>query len=67
MNVVFTLEHAHQVIDLWLLFRVVQLDAAEDGIVRKFMASGAYTADLGLQTQFHGTTSSEMNKLVWKT
>ena len=62
-----TVGHIVQFVDLWVRLLGIQLQMdVDDDITWKFEANGEYSAGSAYRAQFLGSTSTVMNKTIWK-
>jgi hypothetical protein len=67
MDANLTIPHIHEYIRLWVELCDVHLrEEIEDSIVWNLTSNGEYSTASAYNTHFFGTTSTNMNKLVWK-
>ena len=66
-STILSAQHIMEFVDLWMQLQGTQLRSdVEDDITWKFEANGEYSASSAYRAQFLGSTSTTMNKTVWK-
>lgn len=62
-----TVDHIIEFVDLWIRLEQIQLQLdINDDIIWRFEANGEYSATSAYRVQFLGSTSTTMNKTIWK-
>jgi hypothetical protein len=63
----FSLDHFMQFVDLWTRLTTIHLNpGVSDEISWKLTENGLYSTKSAYEMQFFGSTTSPLNKMVWK-